>query len=47
MAGTRAEVRALEDMDDPGMTCPGELANLDEVLGDDSSGQGKSPKSLL
>ena len=42
MASTRAKARALRDLDDIGMTCLEELGDLDEVLGEDASEQGKS-----
>jgi hypothetical protein len=44
MASTRAKARALRDMDDIGMTCLEELGDLDEVIGEDASEQGKSRK---
>jgi len=47
MASTRAKARALRDMDDIGMTCLEELGDLDEVLGEEASEQGKSRKPIL
>ena len=44
MASTRAKARALRDYDDIGMTCLEELGDLDEVLGEEASEQGKSKK---
>jgi hypothetical protein len=46
MASTRAKARALRDMDDIGMTCLEELGDLDEVLGEEASEQGKSRKPI-
>jgi len=47
MASTRAKARALRDMDDIGMTCLEELGDLDEVIGEEASEQGKSRKPFL
>jgi hypothetical protein len=45
MASTRAKARALRDMDDIGMTCLEELGDLDEVLGEEASGDLKPKKN--
>jgi hypothetical protein len=46
MASTRAKARALRDFDDIGMTCLEELGDLDEVIGEEASEQGKSRKPI-
>lgn len=47
MASTRAKARALRDFDDIGMTCLEELGDLDEVIGEEASEQGKPKKTIL
>jgi len=46
MASTRAKARALRDMDDIGMTCLEELGDLDDVIGEEASEQGKFKKPI-
>ena len=46
MASTRAKARALRDYDDIGMTCLEELGDLDEVIGEEASEQGKFRKPI-
>ena len=46
MASTRAKARALRDFDDIGMTCLEELGDLDEVIGEEASEQGKFRKPI-
>jgi len=46
MASTRAKARALRDFDNIGMTCLEELGDLDEVIGEEASEQGKFKKPI-
>src|SRR4030043_386905 len=46
MASTRAKARALRDFDDIGMTCLEELGDLDEVIGEEASEQGRTRKPI-
>jgi hypothetical protein len=46
MASTRAKGRALRDFDDIGMTCLEELGDLDEVIGEEASEQGRTRKPI-
>jgi hypothetical protein len=45
MAATRAKARALRDFTNIGMTCLEELGDLDEVIGDEKPGNGRSKKT--
>jgi hypothetical protein len=45
MAATRAKARALRDFTNVGMTALEELGDLDEVIGDEKPGNGRSKKT--
>ena len=45
MAATRAKARALRDFTNIGMTCLEELGDLDEVIGDERSGNGRANRA--
>jgi len=45
MAATRAKARALRDFTNIGITCLEELGDLDEVIGDEKPGNGRSKKA--
>ena len=47
MAATRAKARALRDFTNIGMTCLEEIDDLDDVIGDEKSGNGTPRKSYV